>query len=294
VVCRACRQEGIPLVIHVTDDYVDGLYSGDLIGKRLSKAAEHSLKEVAGYASKCIAISPLMASDFAARYGRAWDWCTTLVRDREVPGGATRREESKNAGFRLVYAGSLELNRWVALRRLANFISKTATIEEKSLCLDIWCKDEDRLKYQEILSVGSGAIRFRGWLERDELQGVLVKADLCVHAESSFEEDVKFTRLSLSTKISQYLFLGKPVLALAPRSLASVSVLEEAGACVGVCDSDEGELDAILRRCVYDGSFLAKRGVSGRKWAMTNLNTDVRGQRILTEIAAIGNNFRKT
>lgn len=293
VVCRACRQEGIPLVIHVTDDYVDGLYSDGLIGRRLSRAAEHSLKEVAGYASKCIAISPVMASDFAARYKQSWDWCTTLVRDSEVPRGATSREESEDAAFRLVYAGSLELNRWVALRRLANFLNKNGTIEDRSLCLDIWCKDEDRLKYQEKLAVGSGVIRFRGWLERDELKSVLAKADLCVHAESSFEEDVKFTRLSLSTKISQYLFLGKPVLALAPRNIASVDVLEDAGACVGVCDSGEGELDAILRRCVLDRAFLAQRGGNGRNWAMTNLNVDVRGRRILREIAAIGNEFRK-
>ena len=294
VVCRACRQEGIPLVIHVTDDYVDGLYSEDVIGRWLSRAAEHSLKEVSGYASKCIAISPMMASDFATRYEQAWDWCTTLVRDSEVPRGATSREESEDAAFRLVYAGSLELNRWVALRCLANFISENPKIGNKSLFLDIWCKDEDRLRYQEKLSVGSGAIRFRGWLERDKLRGFLAKADLCVHAESSFEEDVRFTRLSLSTKISQYLVLGKPVLALAPRAIASVKVLEAAGACVGVCDSGEGELDAILRRCVYDRGFLAQCGRSGQNWAKTSLNVDVRGRRILKEIASIGNRIGKT
>src|SRR3546814_7688640 len=44
----------------------------------------------------------------------------------------------------------------------------------------------------------------------------------------------KYARLSISTKVPQYLSVGRPILAYGPKSLASISYIKETGAGVVV------------------------------------------------------------
>jgi len=67
--------------------------------------------------------------------------------------------------------------------------------------------------------------------------------DVLVHVESFFEEDSARTRLSISTKIPQYMASGKAILAYGPSDLTSLRYINRNRA--GVVFTDEGNISGL-------------------------------------------------
>ena len=76
---QACKRLGIPLFVHVTDDFVTSLYAESPFASRLQAASERWFRRAVEYADGLAAISPVMAEEYGRRYGKQWTWFTTLI-----------------------------------------------------------------------------------------------------------------------------------------------------------------------------------------------------------------------
>ena len=139
--------------------------------------------------------------------------------------------------------------------------------------LDVWCSDFDKKSFLSKYSELAISCNFCGWADPAKLPLIFHNADLLVHLESFRKKDIGFTKLSLSTKISQYLMAGRPVMAVAPEELASVNVLNESGGCVGVCKNELQDISKCLLRCLESVSELQSFGLKGLAWALKNSST---------------------
>ena len=64
-----------------------------------------------------------------------------------------------------------------------------------------------------------------------------IKADSLLHVEAFDEKSKKSTRLSVSTKIFEYLYAGKIILGYGPSDVASMEYLRDIG-CSVLCADD--------------------------------------------------------
>ncbi len=63
----ACQRLGLPLYVHITDDFVTSLYKGMPFANSLRAASENWIRRAVSYASGLAAISPVMAEHFEVR-----------------------------------------------------------------------------------------------------------------------------------------------------------------------------------------------------------------------------------
>lgn len=68
-------------------------------------------------------------------------------------------------------------------------------------------------------------------LDKDGLKAAMNQSNILVFVESFDNGQIEKTRLSFSTKIPEYLSVGKPILAIGPEGIGAMDCLQEAAAC---------------------------------------------------------------
>ncbi|MHB8972339.1 MAG: glycosyltransferase family protein [Pirellulaceae bacterium] len=197
-----------------------------------------------------------MADEYRQRYGirfEAFMNCVDVPTDLMMqPGGDANRP------IRFVYVGGLHLNRWRALA----VIGKSLLIlreEGRRVELIIHAPKVDVGQYSDSLS-GIATIHFGESLSQDQVASTMRAADVLVHVESFEPTARRYTRLSLSTKVPQYMASGRPILVYGPMEVASCRYIQESncGCVVGL--EDEIALLASLRNLTADAMLRARLG----------------------------------
>ena len=110
--------------------------------------------------------------------------------------------------------------------------------------------------------VETGVALYGGSLNKERMIEKLNKADVLIFVESFAEEQIEKTRLSLSTKISEYLSVGKPIIAVGPSEVGSMEFLSDTAICVNNLDDLLSKLQSIttdkLLRVAYGNKALEK------------------------------------
>jgi hypothetical protein len=278
-VVSACRTLGLPLYLHVTDDFASSLYRGRPLASKLVPASERWFRRAVQQADGLAAISPFMAREFSGRYGGDWTWFTTLV-DAAVHDPTPPPPHEK---IRLVYAGGLGLERWRALSALGHILARRNGSGEIRTELSIYCPSEEAARQRGALEEAAG-VEVRGWVSPEHLPDILHGADLLLHVESSDPALVEYTRLSFSTKLSQYLMAGRCIVGLGPARVESLSFLNRIGAGVHLDPADCLEEREELEQVLTQEEARLRKGRAGRKWAEDQLEVRAGRDRFLAEL----------
>ncbi|TWU24677.1 glycosyltransferase [Bythopirellula polymerisocia] len=258
----ACRHLRIPLFMHVTDDYVSSLYRSMPFGKTIAAASESWFSQCIDYSCGRAGISPSMAEEYEAKYLKPWDTFTTGT----SPDSYDPSPRPSDGIVRFIYAGNLGLERWRQLRALAAALNELAAQSSRQLSLDIYSSAEQINAYRKDLEV-SPIVKLRGWCPSEELPRVFQDADVLVHVES-FDEDVTaLTRLSLSTKLYQYMMAGRCLLGFGPEHLASMKLIQQTTAGVVVSTNQVTSIAEAIRENCLEDKIRLKCGLHGRAWA---------------------------
>ncbi len=243
--------------VYVTDDYV-------LPRRRLSPAwwvrrglIKQLMARAVQTSDQFFTISPYMRDTYRELFGRDSHVVVNMT--------ATLREKtpsrSETAPLTLVYAGGLHYNRDRTLRQIAltlRDLPRPASPEQDGL--QIYSHQTLTKKTVASLTVPS-ASEFCGSVQGDSLRRVLNQAGILVHVESFDRRSAEATRLSISTKISEYLSIGRPILAVGPGNVASMQYLED----VAMCVTSLADLPHQLSRLIADQDLredLAKRALA--------------------------------
>lgn len=270
----ACRQLGIPLFLHVPDDFVTSLYKDFPFSPTFERQSQKWFSRAISSASGLAAISPIMAEEFRYRYDRNWDWFTTLI----DAGAYDTTPRPADGTIRLVYAGNLGLARWESLRTLALCLKRLADRKGIKSCLIIHSSADQLAEHREALSIPQ-VTELRGWVAHEELPFVFQQSDILVHVESFQPSIANYTRLSLSTKLSQYMTAGRPVLAFGPRDLGSIRVVIDAKAGVCIGENHPGKVEHDLEQLLKDRLLRSELAKNGRSWGEANVDIEAGTQR---------------
>ncbi|MBE7091645.1 MAG: glycosyltransferase family 4 protein [Clostridiales bacterium] len=206
------------LVMFVTDDhYNDSTINPSYIRKLRYKRMQKEIDKLPKYSDIIIGCSELTAKEYGEKFNLAYEAIYTPA-DKcflEMP-----LKVHNNKPVILRYFGNVELERWKVLHELGNTIKNYNGNTQKAK-LEVYTS----IANDEIINALNieGACEFKGFVTGDEFYQLFQDADIAVHIESFSPRMMRYTRLSISTKIADYLGGGKCILAIGDKTLASIA-----------------------------------------------------------------------
>jgi hypothetical protein len=247
-----------PLVSYFTDDYVLNpqcrniveRYQRSRMVKYFSKTIEHS--------SMCFAIGYDMANEYSMYFKKIFlPLMNSVEREDYIPYLNNRKV------LVISYFGGLHLNRWQMIIRLARVING-AVINIYTIDIP---SDDILLEFQKYNIV------YKGTVEGDYLKNEIIKSDVLLHVESDDKYYRSLTKLSVSTKIPEYLISGRLVLGFGPMEVASMRLLEAYNIGIVISSSiTDNELKLELDKVISNYLTRYKIGLNGYEYAIENFD----------------------
>ena len=229
-VTALARRLGVPVVPHFMDDWMDNLFTDGQLFGLARREAERSIHRLLLHAPRILTVGSDMNTHYAA----------TLRRPAVVVGNSAdfdlfdhlvaQRRPASDGPHTLRYVGGLHLGRAEVLRAVGRALDGQHVGGRRwQLALNIPPQD---VKAAQLLDREVPSITNEGSLDHAEVPRTIVNSDAVLFLESSDPGITSFTRLSVSTKVPEYLASGRPVLAIGPRDQASIRTLRRAGTAV--------------------------------------------------------------
>lgn len=126
-----------------------------------------------------------------------------------------------NTPIRFLYTGNIYSNRWKSLRLLANALNET-----KAGVLDIYTANPITSKIDRALNI-KGVSEIHKPVSQDKVIELQNNADVLVHVEGFDKANKLLVRCAISTKIMDYLSVGRTILAIGPSDISSIEYLND-------------------------------------------------------------------
>ena len=234
------------VVMLVTDDhYNDYVENPSFIRKLRYRRMQRAIDEAAKFSDVILGCSELTAIE----YGKLFNLTSEAV---FTPSSARflnmQLKEQRDAPVVFRYFGNVELERWKTLADIGKAIKECNEAGQKAK-LEIYTSLENE-DIKKALTI-DGACQYKGYVQGEEFYNLLQEADVAVHVESFSPKMMRYTRLSVSTKIADYLGAGKCILAVGPANLASISHIEEASLSVNDCNQITEAIQRLIANPEY-------------------------------------------
>ena len=270
-----CKKKNIPMILELTDDYTHRLYPFSIVEKINQKRYMKVFTEAIRFASKTIVISDLMKEEYESRFGGDM---AVMMNTVNTIGPVCNCDRIPND---YVYAGNLLLNRWKVLRNLGKALLQV----NQQATLNIYTPDVPPKHILKSLSKVR-SIRYGGRLTKEELECRLKKCEYVVHVEAFDKKNRKITRLSMSTKISEYVASGAKVLAIGPSDVASMKCLANNNLGICINDSSVSQIVTMLNNHNLSEDYKENAAEFIRKCA-----SELNGERIKSYIQQASNHL---
>jgi glycosyltransferase involved in cell wall biosynthesis len=206
----------VPVVPFFADDWISTLYADSplLLMPRLCLLL--ALRGVLRRTSIGMAGSPALASEYTKTFKKTF---ATFLHAVDVPADYPAPPVARrHSGIVIMYAGRLNCDRWQSLVDVGNALT---VVRDSGLVvrLDVYSLGEDLDLYGARVSMPP-FVNICGSLQPNDVFAKLLESDILLHVESFTDVQRQYTRLSLSTKIPQYLAAGRPILMYGPAEIA--------------------------------------------------------------------------
>lgn len=228
-------------VVYITDDYILSRETLNLFWLLRRRLTYSKMKKAVVEADVFVTISEEMRIEYKRLFNKDSILAFNMSADLKIE----NFKKTARSDLLLVYAGGLHFKRWGTLAVLARALKRFNKENNRKVTLEIYSHqnvDSDILREIEI----QGVSRFCGSLDERGVQYVLNNADILVHAESFEKKCIESTRLSVSTKIAEYISIGSKILAIGPSDLASMRFLASSAVCINDFDTIDLKVEKLL------------------------------------------------
>lgn len=214
-----CKKYNIPLVMQTTDDYLSKRITFNIFFWiqyfRLVSIYMWAVK----YASSVIAIGDEMSAEYSARFGGNFLVAMNAIESPTLPDN-----DVNSSRISFLYAGNLGLNRWKVLVLISECLSEI--YEETGIHgqLSLYSLESPEPRILSALHKPPFC-SFEGAASTQELHLIKARSDVLLHVEAFDQNSVFVTRLSVSTKIPEYLATGRCIYAVGPENVASIKYI---------------------------------------------------------------------
>jgi len=255
----------IPVIIHMMDDWPSTISSVGPMKSHWKKIIDSEFSALLDRVDLCLSISEAMSEEYLERYGRKFIPFHNPINPERF-NNIRRSLKADPKHFQILYLGRIGTANQSSLLKFAQFISEFRH-DGLNIHLDIYTKDTDNQYVRKIEKLGQ--VRIRQAIGYDEVPNLMQEYDLLLLPLDFTESGLRFSRLSMPTKATEYMISGVPMLVFAPSNTA-ISRFCTAHSC-GHCISSENVneiaegLSQIIDDSLYRKALAERAGVLARQ-----------------------------
>lgn len=253
------KKYNIPIVPHFMDDWVSTIYTGSIWLKLPRKLILSSLKKLLKHSKVGLCISDKMSKEYEIKFNKKFLPLMNTINLEDF--NNKRHTNNRTNEIVFTFFGGLHLSRWKSLVMLSEVLTSLSKRINKKLRLEIYTSDDNIKKFS--FKFFEDNVVFYKTINHDAVFEKMKLTNILVHVESFDESVVKFTRLSVSTKIPEYLASGTPIVAIGPSNIASIEYLVEHNCAYVVSKFDYSETNRII--------YSAIRGISDKVYIKNSI-----------------------
>lgn len=214
---RISTQLDIPIVLHNMDDFYNMKYgTSSIIRKIANYYLRKAYKEAYNHSRKSLAIGPKMRDEYSATFEIPFDWVMNCVPN----GFSLPNYQPKESIELIIFSGGLHGGRAYILSLIAQYLESMNGIK-----MEVYTGKQDLITHKALFSKYQNS-NVLEYVERDKMFDNLSRADILLHVESFDSKNIQYFRLSMSTKIPEYMAVGRPILCVGSDKLATVDFLK--------------------------------------------------------------------
>lgn len=243
IMIEIMKRYNLKSAVYFTDDYIFSTQKKNLLQKLHYKKLSETYQKTISEVDLCFGISYLMCQKYSEYYGKKFNPIMNSVNTKLYEGIEKYTDRPQDKVI-VSYFGGLHLNRDEMIGRLGKIFSK---IQNKKILVNIYTHTE--LDNELKQSFSENNIFIKGKVQGKELYQEIVNTDILLHTESDDFFYRSLTKLSVSTKIPEYLLARNLILAYGPTDIASIKLLQENNLALIINseDSDDTNIDKIIK-----------------------------------------------
>ena len=198
---------GLPVAIHIMDDWPDRINENGLFNSYWSKIIDKKFRSLLSSAKVLLSISDAMSNEYLQRYGLKFIPFHNPI-NVEHWGTVSSKSYEKNDPFIILYAGRIGPG---IKNCLLDIIDSLETLTSKGLKIEfqIQATNYDRL-LDEVAKFNF--VKLNPVAKYNELPKIFSNADTLLLGNDFDKNSISFLKYSMPTKASEYMISGTPVL----------------------------------------------------------------------------------
>lgn len=237
------NRKNIPLVTYPWDDYYS-LHLSNLspifwIRKMMQR---HYLYKTAQASEFLYVISNLMKDEYELAFKKD---CRLMFKGYNFDASKTLEKKKVEYTIQLVYMGNIGAGRWKTLALLASAI-RDINVDGPKMMLNIYTLSPTDDKMKAALNI-DGTSRLNLPVPNEKKQKVMDGADILLHVEPFKKSEYQFYRASFSTKLVDYFYSAKCILAVGGMTASTDYLVRNDAA---ICITDKSKIKECLMKIV--------------------------------------------
>lgn len=185
--------------------------------------------------------------------------------------------------IKFLFTGNILSNRWKSLALLVKALKS-----QNYGHLDVYTANPINKAIDKALNV-EGFSMIHPPVSQDEVIKLQNEADILVHAEAFDRYNKSLVRCAISTKIMDYLSVGRCILAIGPSDISSIEYLSENN--VALTANSEKELEGVIKRIKQYPSLISEYAQRGRDYSKSYLNAEQMRAEFHDDLQKVIDNF---
>ena len=218
-----------------------------------------------------------------------------LEKELNIPCRVLYKTPDKTRAFRpydgvgdtvkFLFTGNISANRWKSLALLAEELKR-----QEFGHLDVYTPTPINSSIEKALNI-DGYSTIHPPVSQEEVIILQNKTDVLVHAEAFDRYNKSLVRCAISTKIMDYLSVGRCILAIGPSDFSSIEYLADND--VALIADSKGKLANQIALIKTDGAIIREYAAKGRDYAVSQLDEDKIRASFYNELQQIIDNYKK-
>jgi glycosyltransferase involved in cell wall biosynthesis len=202
------QKTNIPIAIHIVDDYIKTKNKPGLFYYYYERIIKSEYKNIVNISKAHFSICNEMSREYNTRFNKEFiPLHNPIIKENWLPYSHNNNEEG--GLYRIVYAGRIGIANVDAIIILVDIIDQLCN-EGISIEFDIYSIDEDRKLLRSIKSKRGS--HFKSFVSHIKLPEIISKYDFLYLPLSLSQKSLRYTRLSMPSKVAEYMISGRPVI----------------------------------------------------------------------------------
>ena len=261
----------IPMIIHITDDWLSTIGDKGLFKKYWQKKINKEFKKLIDRATVLMSISEAMSDEYKLRYQKEFipfrnpinlkDWLPFSKNDWDV-----------KTTFNILYTGRIGRANAKSIILISSVIN---SLKQKDIKINLHVYSPDfNTKNGNLLNTKPG-VRVKNPVPHKEMPSLLSQYDLLFLPLDFDKDGINFAQFSMPTKTSEYMISGTPILVFADKNTALAKYALKYKWAYVVTDNDQKSLSHALMELYSNSSLRRELAEIAKKTAIQIDDADV-------------------